>query len=458
MSVIAIGTFMTTLDMGVLRIALPALAVVFGIDAESVLWISLVYLLAGTGLMLTLGRAGDAFGRKRIFTSGILIFTIGLGLCATTQNFVVLVIFRVIQAIGGTMMAAMGSAILIAAFPDEEKGRALGIMEAVVGMGLLSGPILGGLLLDTLDWRSMFLLRVPIGAIGLIMAWFLLKEVSLPRSQNRFDFIGAATLFGGLTCLLLALNRGNSLGWGSPLVLSLIGIGLVFSLLFLVIEWRLPHPVLDLRLFRSRLFSVAAASHLLLTLVTGMFHFLLPFFFIQGLGYSPSLSGVLVAVISAMSLLISPLSGHLSDRLGTFSICALGMTLMSAGILLFGQFSAGSSVWMQVFYMVVIGVGLWLFIPPNSSAIMGSVPKERLGTAAAMVGTVRQIGQSVGIALAGSIFAVGKATRLTELADSGMATEMAQRLATIKGFEDSMWAALAVALVGLVVSLLRGRG
>ncbi len=457
MSVVAVGTFMSTLDSGAVRIALPQLGHVFQAGPNTVVWVWLIYLLIGAGLMLTLGWAGDAFGRKRLYTFGLVIFSLGLGLCSLAQSLIQLVMFRLVQAVGAAMTVATGNAIITASFPSQERGRALGIMGAVVGVGLLSGPALGGILLDLLGWRSVFYLRLPIGIIGVAMARALLKNQFSPKRGQKFDLLGAATLFLALTCLLLAMNRGQSLGWASPWVVSLGVMSVLLLLLFLFVERRLAQPVLDLRLFRRRLFSAASGSHVFLYMATTAVSFLMPFYLIQGQGLSASKAGLLLVTIPAISLVVSPLSGRLSDRLGTLFLCASGLTLVSAGLFLLSGLGANASIGNVVLRLLVLGVGIALFVPPNTSAIMGSVPSERLGTASAMVGTLRQVGMSVGLAIASSVFAASQFSHATQLASQGLPEDVVQRLSTVSGVHDAIFAALAIAVIGLVASVLRGR-
>ena len=290
--------------------------------------------------MLTLGRAGDAFGRKKLYTFGLVIFSMGLGLCSLAQSLIQLVMFRLVQAVGAAMTIATGNAIITASFPSKERGRALGIMGAVGGVGLLSGPALGGILLDLLGWRSIFYLRLPIGIIGVTMARALLKDQFSPKRGQKFDLLGAATLFLALTCLLLAVNRGQSLGWTSPWVAGLGIMSVLLLFLFLFVERGAAQPVLDLRLFRRRLFSAASGSHVLLYMATTAVSFLMPFYLIQGLGLSASKAGLLLITTPAVSLVASPLSGRLSDRLGTLFLCASGLALVSVGLFLLSGLGA----------------------------------------------------------------------------------------------------------------------
>jgi len=457
MSVVAMGTLMSTLDMGAVRIVLPHLERVFQTGPDTVVWVSLVWVFIGGGLMLTLGRAGDTFGRKRLFTLGLAIFSLGLGLCSLAQSLIQLVMFRLIQALGAAMTMATEYAIITASFPSKERGRALGIIGAVAGLGLLSGPALGGFFLDLLGWRSIFYLRLPFGIISVAMAWVLLKEQSSPKREGKFDLLGATTLFFALTCLVLAVNRGQSLGWFSPWVLSLSVVGALLLFFFLIVERRTAQPVLDLRLFWNRLFSAASASHVFLYMSTIAVTFLMPFYFIQGLGFNASKAGLLLATIPAISLVVSPLSGRLSDKLGTFSLCASGLTLVSVGLFLLSGLGINASIGDIVLYLVILGVGMGLFTSPNTSAIMGSVPSERLGSASAMVGTLRHMGMSVGLAIAGSLFAASQFSHAARLTSQGLLQNIAERLSTVSGFQDTIFVALVIAVIGLLASVLRGR-
>ncbi len=457
MSVVAMGTLMSTLDTGAVRIILPHLEQVFQTGPDTVVWVWLIWLLVGSGLMLTLGRAGDAFGRKRVYTWGLAIFSLGLGLSSLAQSLIQLIMFRLIQAVGAAMTIATGNAIITTSFPSKERGKSLGIMGAVCGLGLLSGPALGGFFLDLLGWRSIFYLRLPFGVISVAMAWVLLKEQSSPKREGKFDLLGATTLFFALTCLLLAVNRGQSLGWSSPWVLSLGVVGALLLFFFLVVEWRAAQPVLDLRLFGSRLFSAASASHVFLYMSTVMASFLMPFYLIQGLGFNASKTGLLLVTIPAVSLVMSPLSGRLSDKLGTLFLCTSGLTLVSVGLFLLSGLGINASIGEIVLYLVILGVGMGLFTSPNTSAIMGSVPSERLGSASAMVGMLRQLGMSIGLAIAGGIFVTSQFSHTTQLTSQGLLQDIAERLSTVSGFQDAILVALVIAVIGLLTSVLRGR-
>lgn len=455
--VVATGTFMETLDFGMVRIALPHLADVFQVGPNTIVWLMLLYMLVSTGLMLTLGHAGDKFGRKRLYTIGLAIFSLGLGLSSIAQGFLQLIVFRLIQACGVAITLANGYAIVTASFPTEERGRALGIMGAVVGAGLLSGPAIGGFLLDFFDWRAIFYLRLPIGIIAVILAWILLKEPFSTKQKGKIDLTGAITIFITLACLLVAVNQGQSLGWTSPLILVLY-LATVLSLsLFIFQELRVAEPVLDLKLYKTRLFSIASGSHVLTYIASAGMDFLLPFYLIQGLSFSASKSGLILVTIPALYVLMSPLAGRLSDKLGTISLCTMGLTLVSIGFLLLSGLGTDATAGDIVWRLLIVGIGMGLFVSPNTSAIMGSVSRERLGTASAMVGTLRQIGMSTGMAIAGTAFTASQLSNAAQLTSQGFSEDIVKKLSTLSGFRDAIFVAMVFAIAGAIVSVLRGR-
>lgn len=455
--VVSVGSSLNTLDSGSMRIALPQLGHVFQASPNAVVWVLLIYMLVGTGLMLILGRVGDVFGRKRVYCFGLIIHTMGLGLCAVSQSLIQLVLFRWLQAIGDCMTVAMGYAIITAAFPTDERGRAMGMMGAVTGIGLLTGPVVGGFLLDLLGWRSIFYFRLPVGIIGIALALAFLKEQSFPGEKERFDFIGAIALFVALTCLLLTVNRGQSLGWGSPWVLALGATGVASLLFFLIVENKAEYPVLDLSLFYSRLFSSACVSHMFLHMSLTAISFLLPYYLIQGLSFNAATAGLFLVTIPALGIVLSPLSGRLSDRLGSGFLCASGLTIVSAGFLLLSGIEADASTAKVIGYLIILGMGKALFVPPNTSAIMGSVPPDKLGTASAMIGTLRQIGITIGLTIASSIFAASQNFYADQLVSQGIAENVVRRLAAVNGFQDAIFAIFFTAIAGLAATLLRGR-
>ncbi|HEY32353.1 MAG TPA: MFS transporter [Dehalococcoidia bacterium] len=445
---VSIGTFMATLDASIVNISLPRLSVVFDTEPSVVLWVTVAYLLVSVGLMLALGKIGDLFGRKRVYIIGLTVFTVGLVLCWISQSVVQLILARIVQAVGAAMTAALSNAIVTDVFPDQERGKALGILGALVSAGLLSGPVLGGFLLDALDWPSIFYVRVPVGVIGVIMALVLLKEQKVVSAEMRFDWAGAGILFGGLACLLLFFNLGGKQGFTDIPVLALCAGAVVLLGFFIVIEKRVSHPILDLSLFRSRIFASGIVSMGIMFLGISANTFLTPFYLIHGLGRSAAQAGLLLAVISSTTIFVGPVSGWLSDKIGSRILCTIGMTFVTLALFLLSRLVTESSTPEIILRFVLLGFGLGMFSSPNNSSIMGSVPRQSLSTGSAMIAMIRQVGMSSGMAIAGAIFAW-----LT--GDIPINTLDAPSL--VNAFQNSLLIAAIICSISIITSWVRGR-
>ncbi|MBE9505476.1 MAG: MFS transporter [Chloroflexi bacterium] len=454
---VATGILMLTLDEGSVRIILPALGTAFEATVDDVVWVWLIYLLIGAGLVLALGRIGDAFGRKRIYTGGLVLFTIGLALSAVAPGLAELIAFRAVQAVGAAMVVAMANAIVTASFPAQERGRALGIMATVVSVGLLGGPAIGGALVDWLGWRSVFYARIPVCILAIGLAIFLLRKDPLSRRDRGFDIAGATTLFLGLASILVAINRGQSAGWTSPLVLGLVALGIVLLGGFVRIERKAADPVLDLSLFSGRVFASASVTHALFYISTISVRFVLPYFLLLGLSLPATTAGLLLAVIPGARALLSPLSGRLSDRTGAWVLTSSGVAVVGAGVLLMLTLDSDATTMDLVPLLAIVGIGVGLFVAPNTSTIMGCVSKDRLGTASAMVATTRQIGSSLGLAVAGMVFTHTKLVHAGDLLAQGVPPGLVETQSIVAGFRTTLVASLVFALAGLLVMLLVGR-
>ena len=355
------------------------------------------------------------------------------------------------------MMLALSMAIITAVFPDKERGKAVGILGGVVSAGLLTGPVIGGFLLDSLDWRAVFYVRIPIGIIGIITARILLREQIESTTGSKFDLWGTLTLCGGLSCLLLFFNLSGRLGFLSPLVLSLVGVALILLVSFVMFEKRAPHPIIDLSLFRNRLFASGNISLGIMTFASSSFIFLMPFYLIAGLGHSASEAGLLLAVLSLTTLLIGPLSGWLSDKTGSMPLCTAGIALVSLALFLLRGLGIESTDSQIIFRLVIFGLGLGMFSSPNNSSIMGSVPRDKLSTASAMIATVRQVGMSCGIAVVGTIFTSRQFYHSSQLIQSNLEQPLLDKLSLIYGFQDTILIAAIICSTGILASLARGK-
>jgi len=271
-------------------------------------------------------------GKKRIYASGFVIFTIGSALCGLAPTVYWLVGFRVLQAIGAAMVMALGTAIITEAFPASERGKALGIGGSIVSLGIVTGPTLGGLLIQNLSWHSIFYVNVPVGIFGI---WMVLRYVPAirPVARQRFDFLGALLLFISLLCLLLALTIGQNQGFADPTVIALLGAFAAGLVLFIRTELNREQPMIDLRLFRNPLFSVNLTTAVLMFFCLAGTTLLMPFYLENVMGYSPQQTGLMLAVVPVMLFISAPLSGIASDRMGTRLISTLGLAILLVGFL-----------------------------------------------------------------------------------------------------------------------------
>jgi len=454
LSTVSVGTFMATLDASIVNISLPTIQQHFGVSLSTVEWVVVAYLLTLGTLLLPFGRLGDLVGYKRVYLSGFALFTVASGLCGASLTIWMLVGFRMLQAVGGAMLQAMGPAIVTRTFGARERGRALGLNAISVSLGLTIGPTLGGVLTEFASWRWIFYINLPVGIFAILWAWRVLKPEG-SRGRQTFDIPGAALSFGALLALLLALIEGQRWGWGSAEVIGLLLTAAVLGTAFVVVELHQRQPMLDLRLFRIRSFWAGNLS--LLIIFAGLFTatFLMPFFLQQGQGYSPFTAGLLLTPVPLTTLVVAPISGTLSDRIGPRLPATLGAAVMTLGLYALTQLHVGSSEWDLIWRLVVLGVGQGMFFSPNSSAILGSVPRPRLGTASATVAQMRINGQVLGIAVAGAVVASRLPVHLAELTGF-VPPAVLQRDALILAIRDAFIVAMAISLIAVVTSLLRG--
>ena len=453
---VCFGTFMATMDFSIVNVALPTLADEFDKSADTVVWVTLASSLMVTGITLTAGRMGDLYGRKRLYISGWVIFTLGMGIAGFAQNVEQLIAFRFFQAIGVALAIANGNALVTEAFPPEERGQALGTTGAVVGAGLMTGPIAGGLILEAFSWHAIFWLRVPIGLLAMTMAFLFIRPsgASEVTGSRRLDIPGAVTLFATLSTALLAVNRGTNWGWSSPVILGLFGVSALALLAFLRIESRTPSPVVALSLFKVRSYAVGVGSLSLNFLGQSSVTFLMPFYLQEVRDFSTGETGFVIATVPLMMLLLSPISGRVSDRYHFQHQTTLGIALVSAGLLSLATIHAGTPIPLVMARLAVVGIGTSIFMSPNSASIMGSVPRDRLGTASASVATARNIGNATGLAMASAILvAVASssagftASRVADLPET----------AILDGVRAAFLAAGLASLLAIVASSLRGR-
>lgn len=454
MSAVAMGIFLATIDGSIVNVALPTLATALGTTFAAVQWVVLAYLLTITTAQAIVGRLADMYGRKPLYNSGFVVFTIGSLLCGLAPTAGWLIGFRVLQGVGAALILALGLAIVTDAFPAAERGRALGIAGSIVSIGIVTGPTLGGLLIENLSWHWIFFVNVPIGILGTYLSWRYVPA-HRPRGGQQFDVAGAATLCLALLGILLGLTNGEQYGFAAPQTLGLIVFGLFFLAAFIVIQRRHPQPIIDPTLFRNRMFTVNLITGFLIFLGQGS-GVLIPFYLQDVLGYNVQQVGLLLAVVPVALFVVSPLSGTLSDRLGSRPITVAGLAVTMLGYLALATLTTETTAVGFMWRYVLIGVGIGLFQSPNNSAMMGTAPPDRLGVASGLLAITRSMGQTVGLAVLGALWSA-MVFRAAGGALAGGAT-VAPPAAQAAGLRVVMLAVAVTIAAGLALALWAWRG
>lgn len=404
MVAVGLSIFLATVDASIVNVALPTLEEAFATRFPVVQWVVLAYLLTLATLTLGIGRLGDMVGKKGIFTTGFLVFVAGSVLCGLAPTVTALIGFRILQAVGAAMVLALGFALITEAFPSRERGLALGVAGGLVSVGIVVGPALGGLLLATLSWRWIFFVNVPVGLVGTVAAARFVRAVPPPGGQ-RFDFAGAGAFFVMLFSLLLALTLGQALGFADVRILALLALSALALGAFVALELRTHQPMVDLRLFRHRDLTVGLTTGFATFVAIAGLILLMPFYLENVLGYGPLAVGLLIAAAPVSLGIVAPLSGWLSDRVGTRPMTVAGLVVLTLAYLGITRLSTDTSTLGFVLALTPVGVGMGLFQSPNNSAIMGSVPPAQLGVTSGMLSLNRFVGQVAGVAVLGTVWA-----------------------------------------------------
>ena len=451
LAVIVAGSVLAVMDIGMVGIGTPAMMDALNTDANTIVWVSLAFTLVGAGPLLVLGWVGDTVGRKRVYVWGVLILTAGLALSALSQNVTQLIVVRLLAAVGWSMILAVDNALLTQGFPAHQRGRAQGVNTAALGVGVGIATIAGGALVDLVGWRALFWSRIPGQLLLAFIAWRFLRDEPIERrGPLKIDYAGAVILTVAMLTGLLAINQAGWAGVESPVVISL-AVATAFLLpVLLLVERRAAVPILELRLFVSRMFSSGIMAQVIFQLAQGSLSFLMPFYLIQGMGYSALFAGLMVFPFSFTRLIVSPVSGLVADRVGTSGPSALGLLMLLGAMLAMARLGAGAPAWQILIPIVVGGTGVSIFLPANNSAIMGGVPRSYLGSAAAFLAAGRALGNSIGFALAAALFS---STLVAEEAkDAGLAAET-----VVAAFGDAIAVTAIVGFIGLLAIYLRGR-
>lgn len=457
LSVTSVGALLASLTSGTLVIALPDILRELHTDLFSLLWIVVGYTLVATVLVLNAGRVADMIGRARAYTTGFVIFTVASILCGLAGGATQLILWRLVQGVGGALMMGNSAALVTDAFPRRELGRALGINAMIVGAGLILGPVLGGWLTQY-GWRYVFWFNVPLGIVGSVAAAMILVEQGKRDSKVSIDWAGSLLYLVGLMGLMTSLAFGGIYGWTTWWVVGGVVAFVVTLPVFIWVELHHSAPLLDLDLFRDRLFSMGNLTGFLNGVARNGVLFLLVFY-LQGVkGDDPVQAGILLAPLAIGLLVLSPISGALADRYGSRELATAGMLVTGIGLAGLATIDVSTPYWQLALWQLVVGAGSGLFFSPNTSAVMGVVPPAKRGIGAGTRMMLQQSGFVVSIALAIGLVtsAMDPQVMLRIFAGTQTGATGVNLEPFIRAIHLAFLAGLVASVIGAGVSMLRG--
>lgn len=391
---VLIMTFMVTLDGSIVNVALPVMSGELNASMGDIEWVASIYLVVTCATILIFGRLGDMIGKVRIFQIGVILFTIGSLLCSISGTLPLLIGARVVQGLGSAAALANNQGIITESFPPDERGKALGFVSTFVALGSMTGPTLGGMILTVLPWTYIFLINIPVGVLSFLIGLRTLPNKK-PAKPGRLDAKGSVLLL--LSILLLfgsftLLQNGVSL----PIIIGIIA-GTVFLALFIMVEKRMDDPLVPIGIFKNKMFSLNLFTMLTAFVAIGANNIIMPFYLQDARQFSPGMAGLLMTVIPLITAVMGPISGTMSDHIGSELPTMIGLIFTTVGLALMTMLGIDTTIAVIILFLAVIAVGSALFQSPNNSLVMGSVSRDELGLVGSLAGLVRNMGMSVGI-------------------------------------------------------------
>ncbi len=444
LSCTSLGMLLATINSGTLIIALPALEKSLGTSLLQLVWVILAYMIASTVLVLTAGRLSDLFGRKRAYVLGFLLFGLASLGAGFAGNGTELILWRIVQGIAGAFLFANVAALVTDAFPKRQLGLAMGTNTMVAAVGLVIGPVLGGALV-AISWHWIFWFNVPLALLGSLWALLVLHELADPDSVRGLDLAGTATFVVGLTGLVLGVSRGGISGWHDPIVIGGLIAAAVLLPIFVLIEARGRAPMLDLAIFRNRLFAAASGAAFINGLSRFALLFIFVFYFQGAQGDDPITAGIKLAPLAVGMLIASPLAGIRADRHGSRYMTTL---------------DPHSPYWQTTLWLGLVGIGSGMFNSPNTAAMMGVVPVQRRGIAAGARVLLQNTGAVISIAFVIAIItaAVPKSVLFQIFSGLSKGLSDAKLEPFIHNMHTALWVLAATSVAGMIVSLMRPSG
>lgn len=411
----AIGNFIAMLDSTTVNLALYPMSVDLNVTMTQIQWVMVAYMLVLTVFLPFFGKLGDIFPKNKLYSIGFSIFAIGAFLNTTAPSFVLLVAYRCLEALGASIMLSNAQAIIAGIFKNERRGKALGLNGCIVALGGMSGPALGGILINSFGWHSVFVPCIPVALAGAYYAWKMLPHnVKTDRKNFKFDYKGFIYFTISLFALLLAISEGHSWGWGSVKIIALGVITLIFGGLFYFRDHKINYPLINFSLFKIKSFTFGNLA--VMTSYMAMFtnSILLPFFLQEILEYNPLITGLLILPYSVTLSVIAPISGRLSGKYGSRYLTIAGPVVYIIALIMYAMYDKNVQMWQLVFASGLMGIGNGLFQSPSNNAIMTSVHKDELGIASGILALSRNLGNILGVAVTITLFETFKNIFLEE--------------------------------------------
>ncbi|NOX34451.1 MAG: MFS transporter [Deltaproteobacteria bacterium] len=453
---VATSIFMSTLDSSIVNIALPYMMQGLKTNMQTIQWVVLMYLVTVSCLLLTFGRLSDIKGRRPVYVFGFTIFTAGSLLCGMAEIPLFLIVSRALQGCGASMLMACSPALIVDAFPVRERGKALGMIGAVVAAGLTTGPVVGGFILEYFSWRFIFFINIPIGIAAALCGMLVLKDVHAAQGSGEpMDKTGGILLIIILSSLIVFMTQLSKWGFFSALSLSFAGLFILGCIFFAVNESKSRYPLFDLKLLEIKLFVFPVIASAILFAALFVIVFMMPFYLTYPCGFSASKTGSIMIVPFLFLLFVSPVSGVLYDKLGSRLLCMTGMSVLTLSLVSLIYIQPSMGVLSILWRVALAGIGTALYVSPNNTVIMSCVPLTRRGIASGAVATARNLGMVVGVALAGLIFSTSfsNLTNGLSLENYLAATEPFFMIS----FKRTMVMGLVLSCLGIFVTYARGK-
>lgn len=399
---ICLFTFMSTLDGSIVNIALPVISKDIAIPMNQAEWVVSIYLIVICALLLLFGKLGDTHGKIRIFKIGSVLFTVGSLLCGFSVGLSFLLVARTIQAVGAAMTMATNSGIITEVFPFNERGRALGMIGSFVALGSIAGPGVGGLILAHFDWGYIFWINVPIGIVALLMGYRILPKDILV-SKQAIDKLGAGLFALIVVTLFAGVFVGQEIGFTKPLILGLFAVATVATIFFVRLELRIDNPILALQLFKNKRFTISLLCAFLIFVANFFFNVISPFYLENARGMAANFAGYALMTFPIVQVVVAPIAGSISDRIGPEILTFVGLVLISISQIGYMLANLATPLWVFMFFIGLVGFGNGVFMAPNNTIVMSSVPMKDLGVAGGVNALAREMGMVVGISIATTV-------------------------------------------------------